>query len=70
MEHNLLMREEALRGSIYARKGYANRWHYLKSLSSEYGIPFPDVVTLADILGPNEDFDGLLTELENIQFQT
>ena len=63
------MREEARRASLYSLKGFRNRRDYLRSLSKEYKIPFRDVMTLANILGPVEDFDGLLTELENIQLQ-
>ena len=69
MGQRLLIGEEARRASLYAWKGYRNRWQYLRSLSKEYKIPLRDVVTLANILGPAEDFDGLLTELENIQLQ-
>ena len=69
LENCLLMREEANRSCIYARKGYRNRWHYLIGLSKEYNVSFREVVSLANMLGPMEDFDGLLTELELIQMQ-
>ena len=38
---------------------------YLKSLAEEYGVPLRVVVELAWMLGPNEDYDGLITELED-----
>ena len=48
--------------SIYKEKGYESRKEYLDELAEDYG----DIVyVLADILGPTEDFDGLVTELED-----
>lgn len=52
--------------SIYTEHGYANRKEYLKSLSEDYGIPLEVVYAIADVYGPNEDFDGLVTELEDL----
>ena len=49
----------------YQDSGYANRREYLESLADEYGIDKKIVFALADALGPNEDFDGLVTELED-----
>lgn len=48
--------------NIYQENGFKDRKDYLKNLAFEYG---PIVYTLADILGPNEDFDGLLSEIED-----
>ena len=47
----------------YTANGYANRREYLESLTDEY--PAELVYALADILGPGEDFDGLITALED-----
>jgi hypothetical protein len=47
----------------YTAKGFKNRAAYLDSLCEEY--PRSVVMALADVLGPNEDFDGLVTELED-----
>jgi hypothetical protein len=41
------------------------RGEYLKGLAKEYGLPWIVVATAAQMLGPNEDFDGLITELED-----
>lgn len=49
---------------VYQNKGYKNRADYLMSLSLSYGIPYDTVRIAANILGPNEDFDGLLTMLD------
>lgn len=53
--------------TIYQQRGYKNRTDYLRCLSEDYGVPFYVVTTLADVLGPNEDFDGLVIELEDIE---
>lgn len=47
----------------YTAHGYANRREYLEGLCDEYPRSF--VYALADLLGPNEDFDGLITALED-----
>lgn len=47
----------------YQANGYANRRDYLESLAQEY--PRDTVFALASMLGPNEDFDGLVTALED-----
>lgn len=52
------------KSNIYQEHGYANRKEYLNSLADEYGIDKETVYTLAEILGENEDFDGLVTSLE------
>ena len=48
--------------SIYTDNGYANRKEYLDSLREEYG-ELVDVLT--SVLPSSEDFDGLITELED-----
>jgi hypothetical protein len=51
--------------NIYVSEGYENREGYLKSLADDYGVPYEDVVVMADMLGPSEDFDGLVSALED-----
>lgn len=46
----------------YEQQGYANRREYLDALADEYGRE--RVYALAGVLGPAEDFDGLVTALE------
>ena len=53
--------------NIYQENGYENRKDYLESLAEDYNISFLTVVSLADILGPSEDFDGLINALEDIE---
>lgn len=41
------------------------RGEYLRGLAMEYRLPWIVVATTAQMLGPSEDFDGLITELED-----
>lgn len=45
-----------------------NNINYLRELSDDYNIPIDTVVMLADMLGENELYDGLVTELEDYQY--
>ena len=49
----------------YSEEWTKKRVEYMKQLASDFGIPLHVVMTLADMLGPNEDHDGLVTELED-----
>jgi hypothetical protein len=51
--------------NIYTENGYKSREDYLNSLSKDYGIDLESVKTISDMLGPNEDFDGLITSLDD-----
>jgi hypothetical protein len=51
--------------SRYINQGYKNRDDYLKNLADDYGIDSMVVNELAGILGESEDFDGLVSELED-----
>jgi hypothetical protein len=48
--------------TVYTDNGYADRAEYLDSLRDEYG-PLVDI--LITVLPASEDFDGLVTELED-----
>ena len=48
---------------IYVKNGYAGRGDYLSSLAAEYGMSLEQVEEIAALLGPAEDFDGLVAEL-------
>jgi len=43
-----------------------SRSEYLNDLSRKYGIHKDVVFALADVLGENEDHDGLITELDDL----
>lgn len=52
---------------VYKQHGYKNRTEYLRSMGIEYGVPFDTVCMFANLLGPNEDFDGLINTLEDYE---
>jgi hypothetical protein len=52
--------------SIYEMNGYASRREYLTDLADNMGLDRSLVFALADMLGESEDFDGLVTSLEDI----
>jgi len=52
--------------TIYEQNGYKDREDYLNSLADEYGVGIYTISCLAEILGPNEDFDGLVSALEDM----
>ena len=53
--------------NIYQENGYADRDDYLTCLSEDYGVPIESVYSLAEMLGENEDFDGLVSALEDAE---
>lgn len=55
--------------SIYKDNGYENRRDYLECLAEDFEVDVATVFALADILGSNEDFDGLVTSLEDMQYE-
>lgn len=52
----------------YAELGYDSRKEYLDSLAEDYGIDTEAVYALAEVLGEDEDFDGLLAELSDLEW--
>ena len=54
--------------SIYTENGYENRKDYLNNLADDMGIDRETVYQIASILGSSEDFDGLVTSLEDMDF--
>lgn len=53
--------------SIYTEQGYKDRQDYLQALSEEFEIDIDTVVALASVLGAGEDFDGLVTMLQDYE---
>ena len=49
--------------NVYQLNGFDNREDYLNSLREEYGEELVDALT--SVLPASEDFDGLITELED-----
>ena len=54
--------------NIYQQNGYADRDNYLTCLSEDYGVSIDDVYSLAEMLGENENFDGLVCALEDTEW--
>ncbi len=52
--------------SIYKENGYKDRQDYLQCISEDYGVYLSTVLCLSDVLGEEEDFDGLVAALEDI----
>ena len=53
--------------TIYQENGYSSRKEYLHSLADDYGVDINVVVQLASLLGEGEDFDGLVSSLQDIE---
>lgn len=51
--------------TIYEENGFTSRKEYLQSLAEDYDMDYEDVKMLAATLGKTEDFDGLVTALED-----
>ena len=49
----------------YTDAGFPNRRAYLLDLADQYGLDPLIVLTMASILGRSEDFDGLVSALED-----
>jgi len=48
----------------YQERGCATRQDYLLWLAITYEVPVNIVLAAADLLGPSEDFDGLINAIE------
>ena len=49
----------------YEEEGNFDRFCYIKDLAENHGADLPAVIEIADLLGPDEDFDGLVTTIED-----
>ena len=63
MDTYYLQELQELNHSRYKDYGFKNRTEYLNSLRDQYGKDAVDA--LLTVLPPSEDFDGLVTELED-----
>lgn len=53
--------------NVYIENGYQDRDQYLSCIAEDYGLDLDEVVKpLANLLGPSEDFDGLVSALEDV----
>ena len=62
------MEDKTMGENIYQQNGYADRDNYLTCLSEDYGVSIEDVYSLSEMLGENEDFDGLICALEDDEY--
>ena len=53
---------------VYKEKGFSDRDEYLSELADDYGISSFAVDSISEMLGDNEDFDGLINELEDYSY--
>jgi DNA repair ATPase RecN len=44
----------------------SSRQEHLEDLADQYGVDIETVFALADLLGPNEDHDGLISSLDDL----
>jgi hypothetical protein len=57
---------DAQEAARYTEKGHESREHYLLSLAESYGLPMRVVWEAAQLHGPEEDFDGLVSFLNEL----
>lgn len=53
--------------NICQQNGYVDRNDYIICLAEDYRVSIDDVYSLAEMLGENEDFDGLICTLEDAE---
>lgn len=61
-----LNRDRTIPLTRYQAEGAIDRFGYLEDLAADHGVDFETLLTLTDVLGPDEDFDGLVTTLEDL----
>jgi hypothetical protein len=54
--------------NAYVANGFADRNDYLRDVAENYGFTFKTVRMLANMLGEIEDFDGLISHLNELEF--
>lgn len=54
--------------NIYIENGYQSRKDYLISLSEEFGVDKSVVFSIAYMLGSEEDFDGLVSMIQDYEY--
>ena len=59
------VKASSLPADPYLSAGFESRREYLDDLADQYGVDPSNVYMMAELLGPNEDFDGLVTALED-----
>lgn len=52
--------------NLYQQNGYNSRKHYLECLAEDNCVDIDNVLALAELLGPEEDFDGLVSAVQDM----
>ena len=52
--------------TVYKKNDFKDRAHYLACLADDNGVEVETVLELADLLGQEEDFDGLVAIVQDI----
>ena len=60
-----LNRERTIALSRYEEDGCFDRFGYLRDLARTHEVELASLIQLADLLGADEDFDGLVTSVED-----
>lgn len=55
--------------SRYQEDGWESRSEYLRGLAENVEVELDDIIEIVDLLGPDEDFDGLVTFFEDHEDQ-
>jgi hypothetical protein len=58
---------ESQKEDSYKSAGYKDRNDYLSCMADDYGVNEDVVIALASTLGPGEDFDGLISALDDME---
>jgi len=54
--------------NIYKDNGYSDRNDYFVDLSLRFNIDLSSVYALSEVMGKDEDFDGLVSSLDDYQY--
>ena len=52
--------------NVYIENGFENRKEYLHFVAEEYGVDWSTVYAVANALGSGEDFDGLISSIQDM----
>ena len=61
------MKHNSINEEVYTSNGYKDREDYLNSLADDRGIDRMAIDMIADVLGESEDFDGLISALDDFE---
>lgn len=51
--------------NVYQENGFKDRGEYIRQMAEDYDLMESVVWQLADLLGPDEDFDGLVVACQD-----